>query len=411
MILCREDKNTLRELAKKVSYIAAMEIMDERRELWAAHNCFENVRTPIYIRDGWWSREVIEPQLECRDELASQVELYLRKMIFQYEMGDDFVIEKYIKIPAVHRLPGYGPWGVRPKVEFSTEHGGCNRILAALEDIADISMLKRPVHEIDEEATLSRREALQDAVGDIMPVLVERTPYWNRWNGDISTHLGYLLGTEGLMWAIYDNPGELKKLVEFMSNGIMKAYDEGEEAGDFSLLSHENQSMPYLKGLEGPDGGDKRVKRDKLWYFCAAQEFALISPEHHEEFLLEYQKPIIEKFAFSSYGCCEDLTRKIDMLRSIKNLRRIAVSPFADVEKCAEQIGGGYIASWRPDPAATVCLGFDPENVRGILEKAKSAFEANGCSYDICLKDVHTVQGDGKRLIDFVEIARQVAES
>ena len=46
----------------------------------------------------------------------------------------------------------------------------------------------------------------------------------------------------------------------------------------------------------------------------------------HEEFLFRYQLPIMEQAGLVAYGCCEDLTCKIDMLRQIPNLRRIAVS-------------------------------------------------------------------------------------
>lgn len=405
------DVRILRELASKVAEIASMDIMDDRRALWAAHNTFKKVRTPIYIRDGHWSKEIIEPLCVCENELLRQVELYLRKMIYQYETGDDFVIENYVKIPAVLELPGYGPWGVFPNVDESEMTEGCNKIHAALENIADLSPMKVPEHKINDKETAKRYEMLSGMIGDIIPVLVERSPHWIRWGGDISTHLGYLLGVDGLMWAIYDNPKELHALLAFMRDGVLKAQDEAEAAGDYSLLSHENQSMPYIEGLEGPDGGDKPAIRSKLWNFHAAQEFALISPEHHKEFLLDYQIPIMEKYAYSSYGCCEDLTKKIDMLRELKNLRRIAVSPFADERSCAEQIGRDYIASWRPSPAETVCLGFDREHNIKILTKAKKAFEENGCLYDICLKDVHTVQGDRDRLIEFTKIAREIAEN
>ena len=405
------DVRILRELASKVAEIASMDIMDDRRALWEAHNAFKKVRTPIYIRDGHWSKEIIEPLCVCENELLRQVELYLRKMIYQYETGDDFVIENYVKIPAVLELPGYGPWGVFPNVDESEMTEGCNKIHAALENIADLSPMKVPEHKINDKETAKRYEMLSGMIGDIIPVLVERSPHWIRWGGDISTHLGYLLGVDGLMWAIYDNPKELHALLAFMRDGVLKAQDEAEAAGDYSLLSHENQSMPYIEGLEGPDGGDKPAIRSKLWNFHAAQEFALISPEHHKEFLLDYQIPIMEKYAYSSYGCCEDLTKKIDMLRELKNLRRIAVSPFADERSCAEQIGRDYIASWRPSPAETVCLGFDREHNIKILTKAKKAFEENGCLYDICLKDVHTVQGDRDRLIEFTKIAREIAEN
>ena len=400
----------LRNLAKQVAEISSMEIMDERRKLWADHNAFGKGRIPIYIRDGVWSREIIEPGLQCENELLRQVELYLRKMVYQYEVGDDFVIENYIKIPAVLEMPGYGPWGVVPNVDESPESGGCKKIHAALENIADLSPMKVPEHKVNEKETAYQYEMLSGIFGDIINVVVERSPHWIRWGGDISTHLGYLLGLDGLMWAIYDYPDELHKLLEFMRDGVLKAHEEAERAGDFTWLSHENQSMPYIKGLPGPNAGPVTTDRSHLWTFYAAQEYALISPEHHKEFLLDYQIPIIEKFAYSSYGCCEDLTKKIDMLREIKNLRRIAVSPFANTRSCAEQIGKDYIASWRPDPASTVCLGFDEGNIRKIIRNARKDFEQNNCLFDICLKDVQTVQNDYGRLIEFTRIVRDEIE-
>ena len=90
----------------------------------------------------------------------------------------------------------------------------------------------------------------------------------------------------------------------------------------------------------------------------------------------------------------------------IKNLRRIAVSPFADVESCAEQIGEDYVCSWRPNPASTVCLGFDENNIRKIIMDAVNIYKKNNSIMDICLKDVHTVQKEPDRLRNFVKIAK-----
>ena len=72
----------------------------------------------------------------------------------------------------------------------------------------------------------------------------------------------------------------------------------------------------------------------------------------------------MESFAASGYGCCEDLTNKIDILREVKNLRQIAVAPAANLEKCAEQIGGDYVISWRPNPTVHVCTTFDRDPIR-----------------------------------------------
>ena len=75
----------------------------------------------------------------------------------------------------------------------------------------------------------------------------------------------------------------------------------------------------------------------------AAQEFTTFGPDMFEEFMFNYQKPILERYGLTAYGCCEDLTRKIGVIKKLRNLRRIAVSPFADPVKCAEQIGGDYV--------------------------------------------------------------------
>jgi hypothetical protein len=140
----------------------------------------------------------------------------------------------------------------------------------------------------------------------------------------------------------------------------------------------------------------------------AAQEFALVSAKMHDEFLLQYQLPILREFGLVAYGCCEDLTRKIDILRQIPNLRRIAVSPFADAARCAEQIGTDYVLSYRPSPADMVGYGFDEERIRSILRRDLQACKT--CHTDITLKDVETVQGDPQRVRRWVQITRQVIE-
>jgi len=125
----------------------------------------------------------------------------------------------------------------------------------------------------------------------------------------------------------------------------------------------------------------------------------------HDEFVLQYQIPIMSKFGLVHYGCCENLTRKIDMLRKVPNLRSIAVTPTADVAKCAEQIKDEYAFSWRPNPTEMVCSSFDPDRIRKILRKT---FEATrGCRLHIHLKDVETLSGDVTRLSRWVEITRQ----
>jgi hypothetical protein len=330
--------------------------------------------------------------------------------LLQVSFGDDTVIEPWLTMRAAHVLPPEGVWGIGYHFEhYDGDTLAFHVAKGALDAPGETEKLTVPVHRIDETKTAENLEKLQSAIGDIMEINLSRSPAWTAWNGDISTNVGYLRGHEQLFWDIMDDPEELHKLLAFMSRGVLKAQDEAENAGDWGLGDHHNQAMPYSKTLQDPKPNRLGVKRSELWGYFSAQEYESISPAHHEEFLLRYQMPIMEKYGMVAYGCCEDLTNKIDLLRKIPNLRRIAVTPFAHVEKCAEQIGRDYICSYRPNPSL-VAAGYDEKNIWNVLRKDMAAFAKNGCYVDICLKDISTVEKDPRRMTRFTEIAKQVAE-
>lgn len=405
------DVTLLRELAREVAEIAAKDVQNERRELWRRHNSLVRTRPLIDIRWMACAGEIIEPQLRCRDPFYRHHERSLRHMIFQDTLGDDFIVEPWITQGASYVLPEGGHWGLEVKRIRSGERRGAFRVDPPLKDLGDIEKLARPRHVINEEETARSADRLRDAVGDILEVNVDRAPFWRMWAGDISTDLAYLRGLEQIMWDMVDNPERLHGLLARMRDGVLAAHEEAEAAGDWRLCDHQNQSMPYSRELPGPKANSEPVRRKDLWVFAASQELTLVSPEMHDEFMLRYQIPIMEKFGLSAYGCCEDLTNKIDIVRKIPNLRRIAVTPVANVERSAEQIGGDYVCSWRPNPSETACCGFDPDRVRRIVTDAMDAFKRNGCHVDICLKDVETVENEPARLGEFVRIVREVTES
>ncbi|MFW5980803.1 MAG: hypothetical protein ACOCRB_02145 [Halanaerobiaceae bacterium] len=403
----KTDIEILRNLATRVAKIASKNIQEKRRKLWKDHNSFERVKPPIYIRGGGWINEIIEPKLQCSDEFYRGHELYLRRIIYQDKLGDDFIVEPWITQRADYILPEKGHWGVEVKKHESSQNKGAFKVDYPIKELEDINKLEIPSHKIDEEETRKKVDRLKKTVGDILEINLDRGPFYRMWSGDISTDLGYLRGIENFMLDVYDNPEWLKDLLSFFRDGVLKVHQEAEAEGDWQLANHQNQSMPYCHELKEPEANSGPVMRNELWGFMAAQEFAEMSPEHHYEFMLKYQIPIMEKFALTAYGCCEDLTHKIDILREIPNLRRIAVTPFADVAKCAEKIGTDYICSWRPSPAATVCNKFDENNIEKIIRNGLEEFKKHNCFVDICLKDVHTVQNDPDRLKKFVDIVRE----
>lgn len=397
-----QDRTLLRDLAKQYRDICDAPVQTERRNLWRQHNSLVPTRPLIYVRAYAWE-EMPQAACLCTDPFYRAYENHFRSYLFWNSLNDDSIFEPWVSVGATLKCHG---WGIAPRRQHSGVPGGAYKDEYPLRQLADIENMRTPWHEVDEARTAEAVAKLTDAIGDILPVNVDRGPAYRMWTADLSTELGHLRGIENIMVDMLDNPEWLHRLVKFMSDGVLKAQDEAEAAGDWGLCAHQNQAMPYAQELPDPAANRNGVKRNSLWGYMAAQEFTGVSPAMHEEFLLRYQLPILKKFGLVAYGCCEDLTHKIAMLRQIPNLRRIGVSPFANVATCAEQIGTDYVVSYRPSPADMVSYGFDPGRIRSILTRDLQACRHS--HVDITLKDVETVESDPNRVRNWVTLTREV---
>jgi len=402
------DVTVMRELAKEYAEVCDPSTQDARRDLWRRLNSLESVRPLFNLRFGdWnhWCKEEFEPRLRCEDPFFRRHELRLRLRLFHATLGDDAVFEPWIAQAATRVFPKGSPWGVEAKRTPSPESGGACRLDPPIKDPQDIRKLAKPHHVIDEEKTARDVGRLQDAIGDILTVCVDRAPGVAM---DLSTDLAQLRGLEQIMYDMIDNPDWLHELLSFMQRGVLDVHEEAEKAGDWRMINSYNQSMPYGGGLADPSADGVPGGRNRLWCHMSAQELTWVSPAMHEEFMLRYQAPIAGKFGLSAYGCCEDLTAKIDMLRRLPNLRSIAVAPRADLRRCVEQIGGDYVISWRPNPAEMVCCGASEDHVRKVIRDGLEA--TRGCHVAIVLKDVETVDGHPERLADWARTVREIIE-
>jgi len=399
-----QERTYIRDLARRYVDICRRPEQAQRRQLWRRHNSLRQTRPPIYIRAFAW-HEMPDSQPRCQDPLWRQMEDFFRRHLFWDRLGDDSVFEPWVTVRAQHVCSG---WGVPLERQRTNDLHGSFKVDYPIRDPADMGKLLPPRHEIDETRTAENLARVQECLGDLIDVDVDRGPAYWTWSADLSTDLGYLRGIEHFMVDMIDRPQWLHDLLGFMSEGVQRAQRQAEEEGDLGLTSHYNQAMAYAEELDDPVANQHGVSRSQLWCFTAAQEFTGVSPQMHEEFLLQHQLPIMQQFGLVAYGCCEDLTDKITMLRQIPNLRRIAVSPFADVERCAQQIGRDYVFSYRPSPTDMVGYGLDHERVRQLLRQDLMACRDN--FVDITLKDVETVEGDPQRVRQWVAMCRQVID-
>ena len=68
-----------------------------------------------------------------------------------------------------------------------------------------------------------------------------------------------------------------------------------------------------------------------------------------------------------------------------------------------------YVISRKPNPAYLAAASFDPELVRRELQETCRAAKENGCTCELILKDVSTVQYHPERLAQWHKIAVEVA--
>ena len=410
-----DELSYIRSLAKRVYEIATSDEMERRRKLWSDHNSLVLTPPPIYIR-AYAAAEVPElNRLECADAAMRGFEGHFKNILYRHSLGDDSIFEPWFSLRAVFAYPKNGQkWGFPITVTHPKDTGGKKGAFIFNPPIVedeDIKKFAKPIHSIDETKTAEAFEKTSEILGGAMPVALDRSPLYTGWNADISTDLGYIRGVEGMMWDMADRPAWLHQVVRFMGDSIADVQNFAEAAGDFSLHCQDNQAMPYAKELPPPSADAGPVDRSKLWAFCASQETATVSPAMWEEFILNYQKPAYGRYGLLSYGCCEDMTHKFPILRrEMKNLRRVAVTPWADLRSCSQQLGSDYVMSWRPSPTDMVAVGFDAERAKKAVREAFGLAGENKNHIDVTLKDVETVSGNLDSVKKFVEAVREVTD-
>ena len=408
-----EDAPMLRELASQYREMALSRRQRELRELWRAHNSLAKTRIPVVCSWDEGSNlagELLAGTLRCSDPELRGYELFMRNSLYHAEMEDDWTYEPFLTVQSERKHPdfenGYGLWGQKVKQK---RIGQAFITVPTVRSIEDIGRLTVYDHEVDEAATTRRMEKFTDVFGDSIDLCLSRRPLYHRLGGcDLSTAMAELLGLENMMVDMALDPELVHATAAWLRDATLKQFRQAEDNGDFTPHGGwwENEGTPYCDDLPDPSPLAGIHSAKKLWGFMAAQEFTLISPAMHKEFLFDYQKPIMEYFGLISYGCCENLTEKIEMLRDIPNLRRIGITLAANVKRCAEQIGESYVFAWRPNPSVVAAF-FDRSVIRKQLREGLEA--SRGCRVDIMLKDVSTVQGEPERLFEWVNIARETA--
>lgn len=146
-----------------------------------------------------------------------------------------------------------------------------------------------------------------------------------------------------------------------------------------------------------------------LWARAATQIFTEgISPEMHDEFAIQYEKRLLERFGLACYGCCEPLHRKVHVVKKIRNLRRVSMSPWVDLDTASAAVGKDYVYTHKPNPTIVSMEQWYPELARTELRRAFEKTRQN--VVEVNLQDLHTVRKEPRRLTEWTRMAMELSE-
>jgi hypothetical protein len=402
------DRTILRDLAKEVADIAADPIMAARKRAWIEHNSLRSTQPMMLIfPEGAWTELLPKTAetLRCHDEAAWAIEWPLRARLYAYQhFQDDTVVEAEWVVSAAVGDTG---WGFERLRRHSDTARGAYAIEPFLKERADLRKLRFPEVIYDEQATAGNLAEMQDLFGDILNVKLKGKAH-------ISYHLAAqyldLRGLELMFTDMVEAPGFIHETLSFLEEGHRRLLKQW---CDLNLLSLNNDNTyqnsggnGYTDQLPAPGFDPARVRPADMWASAEAQEMAPVSPRMHHEFFMQYEKRLLAPFGLTGYGCCEDLSRKLADVLTIPHIRRISISPFADVERSAAKLHGQAIFSWKPHPAHLVG-DFDATALRAYIRHTLVVARANGCVLEMILKDTHTCEHHPERFDAWTRIARE----
>ena len=400
------DRDILRRLADQMAQLASRPIEEENRRLWYDHNALRPTRPVVFCDpENGWNEIITEDQIECQGELARGWEMTIRKEIFWADsMGDDRVVDAVFNVPHVYEE---SDWGMHEKVFKAAAHGSY-RWDAPLKSFDDLDQLRFPEITVDYEASGELLALAEKTLGHVLAVR-PKTMWW--WTLGMTWTLINLRGLTQVMMDMYDYPDELRRLMGILRDGHLAKLDFLQE-NNLLFLNNDNTyvgsgGFGFTEELPQDDFDGSQVRTADMWGFCESQETVQVSPDMFEEFVFPYQVPIMERFGLNCYGCCEPLHARWHVVKGFPRLRRISVSPWADVEKMTESLGADYIFSYKPPPADIALPTIDEGRIRRELRRALEI--TKGCRMEVIMKDNHTIGKNPQNVIRWCKIAQEEA--
>jgi len=409
------DRETLRRLASKVAETARHPANADHDRAWRDLNALRRGARPlVWINEIPWGEMNVNDELtlRCSDPYARGIEDHFRKTIYQWEhLRGHMIVEPVYYCPMAIRDTGFGisqqghnnPTGAQGSIvsqEFTPQ----------IKALADVDKIRRPEVSVDRAASAALLAQAHELLDGILTVRQRGVAHqwFTLWDNLIRWY-----GVQDAMLDFTLNPELVHAALAKLLDAFLHRLDQYERLG---LLCPTNGPMRVGSGgyacsdeLPGNDGAPGTVSASLQWGCANAQILSDVSPAMHEEFSLRYDREWLSRFQLTYYGCCEALHNKMDILASVPNLRKVSMSPWANVDTMVERGGSKYVLSFKPNPAVFADPDrWHPEWARKELETVLA--KTRGCCVEIILKDISTVADKPQRLWEWSDLAVAACE-
>ncbi len=402
------DRSVLRRLAERQAEIASLSSHQEKAAEWKRLNANKPGRPLVWVRGIPWHEMDVNGELELQtvDPFCRTVEQGLRRMIYQWDhFPGDMVVEAGFHSPLVI---GDTDFGISEDAEVVTTDEKSNVVSrdfrSQIDCEADLAKIKMPVITHDREASERNYQCLTGIFGDILAI--EKVGIMHAWFAPWDELIRWW-DVEKALLDLAMRPELVHQAMERLLDAHMSRLQQWREQNLLSVASGCRQvgsgGLGYTDELPQEDFDAAYVRTIDQWGFSTAQIFSEVSPAMHEEFALRYERRWLENFGLNYYGCCEPLHKKIDILKSIPRLRKISMSPWANVEEMVEAANGEYVLSYKPNPAILAHDRWNPAMARKDLVDVLA--RTKGCAVEIVMKDISTVRYEPQRLWEWAEMA------
>lgn len=406
------DREILRDLAKQYAEIAFSPENDEKRKNWGRLLALDNTARPTIMIDqlpgGHELNGSGELNCYCTDPWARGVEGGLRFQLFRYKhFKADMVFTPFLQFGKSFSDTGYG---IQNRNTDETGHSGAQTHLYEdmIPDDEALDKLHKCTVTYNAEATKANQDRYDDMFGDIIPSRPQGTMIW----AAIWDRIVFARGAEKVLYSLYDDSEYLHRLMRRLVDFEMDRIDQLEAqnllcAGPGAMC---HCTETYVDEPKWYAIDQNNIKASDCWISGAAQIFSEVSPAMHDEFEIEYLKPLYDRFGWVNYGCCDPLDRKIDIVRKFNTVRAISCSPWSNVDMQSEAMGKDFVMARKPNPAY-VASGYVDDAARKEVRHTLEVCRDNGTPVMFILKDITTINSRVECLTEWNEMVKAEIEN